>query len=127
MPPTAAGLGVPVLVTAKSQAAVSGVLITVLLLAELGSVLVDETEEVAVIGVAKTVDAVFTTTMMFADALRARLGLVQVTLPVPPTAGVVQVQPAGAETEANVVLAGTGSRKLTPLAAPGPLLVIDWM
>lgn len=95
------GLGVPLSVTAKSQKVATGVVTVVLLFAVLGSVVVDEdTVEVALMLVAVTLDARFTTTMMFEDAPDARLGFVQVTLPVAPTAGVVQVQPAGTEIEA---------------------------
>jgi len=123
VPPTWTGLGVPLFVTARSQTAMTGVVIVVLLLAELGSLVVEETEEFAVIEATATLGARFTTTMMFADALKAKVGSLQVTLPVPPTAGAVQVQPAGAETETNVVLVGTASRKLTAEAGPGPLFV----
>jgi hypothetical protein len=52
---------------------------------------------------------------MSADALAARLGSVQAT-----DAVTVQVHPAGAETETNVVLAGIVSLKLTVDAAAGP-------
>ena len=73
-------------------------------------------------------DGTFTTTTMFAEAVEARLeGPVQLTLPVAPTAGMVHDQPAGTETEANVVLVGTASRKLTPVAAAGPLFVMVWI
>ena len=95
----------------------------VLLLAELGSLVVEETEEFAVIEATVTLAARFTTTMMFADAPKAKVGSLQVTFPVPPTAGAVQVQPVGTETETNVVLLGTASRKLTAEAGPGPLFV----
>jgi hypothetical protein len=95
----------------------------VLLLAVLGSVVEDVTEEAAVTDVAVTVDATFTAITMFADDPEARLEMVQLILPVAPTAGVVHVHPAGVEIEANVVLAGTASVKLTFEAAPGPLLV----
>jgi hypothetical protein len=101
----------------------TGVVIVVLLLDELGSLVVEETEEFAVIEATVTLGARFTTTMMFADAPKAKVGSLQVTLPVPPTTGAVQVQPAGAETETNVVLVGTASRKLTAEAGPGPLFV----
>jgi hypothetical protein len=47
----------------------------------------------------------------------------QETVPVPPTAGVVQVQPLGVETERKVVLAGTASVRVTPIAVAGPLFV----
>jgi hypothetical protein len=99
----------------------------VLLFEELGSLVVDEIVEVAVIGEVVTVEARFTTTIMSADADAARLGSVHVTLPVAPTAGVVHVQPAGADIEAKVVLAGTASRNVTAAAAAGPLLVTVWL
>ena len=118
MPPAATGLGVPLFVTARSQSVVIGVVMVVLLLAELGSPVVAVTDEVAVIVPAATVEATFTTIMMLADAPDARVGSVQVTEVV-----VVHVQPAGAETETNVVLVGIASVKLTAVAAAGPLLV----
>ena len=123
MPPAWTGLGVPLLVTVKSQAVITGVEVVVLLVSEF----VAETDEVAVIVVAGTVAATFTTTMISADAFEAKLGSEQVTFPLAPTAGVVQDQPAGIEIEANVVLLGTASVKLTAVAAEGPLLVIVCM
>ena len=78
----------------------------------------EDTEEFAVIVAADTVEARLTTTEMLADVPEARLGFVQVTDVV-----VVQDHPAGAATEANVVLAGIASVKVTPVAAAGPLLV----
>jgi hypothetical protein len=125
--PAATGLGVPLFVTARPQAGTTGVTMLVLLLAELGSEVAEDTEEFAVIEAEGTGDARFTTTMMAADAPDAKLVVVQVTLPVAPTAGVVHDQPTGAETEANVVLAGVASRKLTVEAAAGPLFVTAWV
>jgi hypothetical protein len=121
--PAVTGLGAPLSVTARSQAVATGVVVVVLLVSEFAA----ETDEVAVIGVAVILGATLTTTTMAADVFAARLGSVQVTLPVAPTAGLVHVQPAGAETEANVALVGTASRKLTVVAAEGPLLVIVCM
>ena len=95
----------------------------VLLLAEVGSLVVAVTDEFAVIVPAATVAGTFTTTIMSAVAPTARLGSVQFTFPVPPTAGVVQIQPAGADTDWNVVFVGVASVKLTPAAAAGPLFV----
>ena len=91
----------------------------VVLLLKLGSLVVGswETEELAVIDETATVDATLTTTMMAADAPEATLGLVQFTLPVAPTAGVVHDQ------QAKVVFVGTASVKLALAAVPGPLLV----
>src|SRR5258708_22363787 len=116
--PAVTGFGVPLLVTAKSQSGVRLVTTVVLLLAELGSPVVEEMEEFAVIVATTTVEATFTTTMMSADAPAARVGSLQVT-----EAVITQVQPTGAETEANVVLAGIASVKLTAEAEAGPLLV----
>jgi hypothetical protein len=102
---------------------VTGVAVVVLLLAELGSVVEEETVEVAVIVVAAIEEATFTTTIMLEDAPEAKLASVQVTVPVAPTAGVVQVQPAGAEIEANVVFVGTTSVKVAFVELAGPLFV----
>ena len=113
----------PLFVTAKSQTVATGVEVVVLLVSEF----VAETDEVAVMVVAGTVGATFTTTMISADAFEARLGSEQVTLPIAPTAGVVHDQPAGIEIEANVVLLGTASVKVAAVAAEGPLFVIVWM
>src|SRR6266542_3805161 len=44
--------------------------------------------------------------------------VVQVTAPVPPTAGVVQVQPDGGVMETNVVLVGTDCEKVTVWVVP---------
>jgi hypothetical protein len=123
--PAATGLGLPLFVTAKSQSALTFVMTVVVLLLKLGSLVVGswETEELAVIDETATVDATLTTTMMAADAPEATLGLVQFTLPVAPTAGVVHDQPAGTEMEAKVVFVGTASVKLALAAVPGPLLV----
>src|SRR5579862_2550654 len=110
--PAATGLGVPLLLTARSQATVTGVLVLVVMV----SAFVAETEEVAAIAAAVTLEGTLTTTTMDADVVAAMLVSVQVIFPVAPTAGVVQFQPAGAETEAKVVLVGTASRKLTLVA-----------
>jgi hypothetical protein len=114
---------VPLFVTAKSQAVTTGVEVVVLLVGEF----VAETDEVAMIVVAGTVGATFTTTMIFADAFAAKLGSEQVTFPIAPTAGVVHDQPAGMEIEANVVLPGTASVKVRAVAAEGPSFVIVCM
>lgn len=122
VPPAATGLGVPLLLTARSQAAVTRVLVLVVMV----RALVAETDEVAAIAAAVTFDGTLTTTMIDAEVVAAKLVSVQVMFPVAPTAGVVHTQPAGAETEAKVVLVGTASKKLTEVAAAGPLLVMVW-
>jgi hypothetical protein len=75
------------------------VVTVVLLLARLGSDVVADTVEFAVIVAATTLAGTFTVTTMLSAAPTAKVGLVQVTFPVPPTAGVVHVQPAGARTD----------------------------
>ena len=101
LPPAATGLGTPLSVTVRSQASRTLVTTVVLLLAEMGSAVVAETEEFAVIVATETLGATFTTTMISAEVPEARFGSVQVTDVV-----TVQVHPAGAETETNVVFAG---------------------
>ena len=123
MDPAVTGLGVPLLVTVRSQVTTMLVTTLVLLFAAFGSEVVAETDEAAVIEAAVTVDGTLTTTRMFADTPDATLGLVHVIVPVAPTAGVVQVHPAGAETDWNVVFVGVASVKVAPVAVAGPLLV----
>ena len=92
VPPAATGLGVPLSVAVRSQATFTLVVTDVLLLAELGSDVVDETEDVAMIVPAAIVGLTVKTIRMSADAPVATLGFVQVTEVV-----AMQVHPAGAE------------------------------
>jgi hypothetical protein len=62
----------------------------------------------------------FTTSVNVAMANAATLGLVQLTVPVKPITGVVQVHPAAAANETNVVLAGMESVSTEDVAAWGP-------
>jgi hypothetical protein len=64
----------------------------------------------------------FSTRVNVADAPAARLAAVQLTVPLPPTRGVVQVQPDGRASDWNVELNGTRASSVA-LTAPGPLLV----
>jgi hypothetical protein len=118
--PCVTGFGVPLLVTVKSQTMVTSVAVVVVLVF---TAFVAVTDEVAVIVPAAIVGATFRTTIMSAAVPDATLGSVQLTVPVAPTAGAVQVHPTGAETDANVVLVGVTSVKLAVVAAAGPLLV----
>ena len=52
-----------------------------------------------------------------------RLAIVAETVPMPPTAGVVAVQPVAALNESNVVPAGRISESETPVAASVPLFL----
>lgn len=64
-----------------------------------------------------------TTRVNAALAPLASDGLLAVTVPVPPTAGVAVVHPAGAVNETNVVFAGTVSFSVAVDAAEGPAFV----
>jgi hypothetical protein len=120
------GLGDDTFVTVISACAVVPTIVTALavLLLEFGSF----TEELTVAVLVMTVPfavPVFTLVISekVAAVLPAILRSVQTTLPVLPTAGVVQVHPEGADKETNVVLLGTASAKTALSAALGPLLV----
>ena len=56
-------------------------------------------------------------------ASSAMLGVVQLTVPVPPTDGVEHVQPAAPLKETNVVFVGVASENVTLVAGAGPPLV----
>src|SRR6516164_958045 len=100
----ATGLGARTLVTDGSQATFTLVVTGVPLLAEFGSDVVAPTEDVAVIVPIATLDGTLRTTTILADVPEFKFdGSLHVIVPVAPTAGVVQVQPAGADTDANVV------------------------
>jgi hypothetical protein len=102
------------------QADRSLVLAVAVLLAELGSVVLDAIVAVSTMvvgGPALTV----TVRMNKAGAPTARLALLHVTTPVPPAAGVVQLQPPGDDSDVNMVLAGMASVSVTLAAVLGPL------
>jgi hypothetical protein len=122
--PTVTGLGVPLLVTVRSQAMITLVVTVVVLVV---TEFVADRVDVAVMVGATTLGATLTTTTILAVAPTARLGSVQVTFPVEPTAGEVQVHPAGAKTDWNVVFGGVASVKLAFVAAAGPLFVTVWV
>ena len=64
----------------------------------------------------------WTTMVKLAGAPLARDDVVQLTVPVVPTGGVVQDQPAGGATDWKVVCDGSGSLMVTATAALGPAL-----
>jgi hypothetical protein len=108
------------LVTVKSQFVLTFVTtVVVLVFTEFAALSV----EVAVIVGTTMLGATLTTTTMLAVAPTARLGSVQLTFPVEPTAGAVHVHPAGARTDWNVVFGGVASVKFAAVAATGPLFV----
>jgi hypothetical protein len=91
-----------------------------------GSVTAEDPISVSVITVPVAVPAfTLTTSEKFPVTPDARDAIVHVTVPVPLTAGVVQLQAAGLVSDWNVVLVGIASVKLTVVAVDGPLLVMD--
>jgi hypothetical protein len=116
--PARIGLGTPLFVTVRSHAVMTVVVTVVLLLADVGSIVVEETDELAVIVCAAMFGATFTTTVMSTAEPALMLGFEQVT-----EAVTVHNQPAGGATETNVVLAGIASVNMTAEAGPGPLFV----
>jgi hypothetical protein len=124
-PPAATGFGKPAFVTARSAC---GLRTSVVSVAELlpgsGSVVLEPMVAVLVIIPPTDVSGfTFTTRVKLRVAALARLGLMAVTVPVPPAASVVTVQPAGAVNDTRVALAGRTSVRVTSIAASGPSLV----
>src|SRR5436309_2164144 len=110
------------LVIARS-AAWTVVVAVAVLLRRLGSEVVEVTVAVLEIVVPSGVLGLTWTTMVnVAVAPLARDAVVQLTVPVEPTAGVVQVQPAGCVSDWKVVCGGRGSLMVTLTAAFGPAL-----
>jgi hypothetical protein len=98
--PAVTGDGAPELATTKSTALLTIVLSVVELLGTFGSLTVEVIDELAVMVVPSAVAAfTFTLTLMFATVPAVTLGFMHVVVPVAPTAGVTQVQPAGALTD----------------------------
>ena len=97
-----------------------------LLFAGLGSVIEEEPISVSVMIVPVAVPA-FTFVTRVNDPLEpaAKVAMLHVTVPVPPTAGVIQPHAPGLASDTNVVLVGIASVNLTVVAADGPLFVSD--
>src|SRR5713226_10285412 len=115
----------PVFVTARSAPGAATLVVTVaLLLPGVGSGVLEVAEAVLEMTVPLGVPAVMFTTMLKVPvAPEASAALVKVIAPVPPTAGVVVVQPPGAVAETKVVLVGTLSVRMTVVELLGPLLI----
>jgi hypothetical protein len=124
--PTATPFGEAELVTTKSAPPVvpTTVEAEAVLLLEFGSLTDELTVAVSVISVPFAVpEFTLVTSEKVAAVLPAIFKAVQITLPVPPTGGVVQLQPAGAATDTKVVFVGTPSTNVALSAALGPLFV----
>ena len=97
-----------------------------LLFEGLGSVMDEEPMSVSVMTVPVAVPAfTFVTSVNEAVEPAARVAMLQVTVPVAPTAGVVQLHEPGLARETKVVFVGIASVKLTVMAVAGPLFVND--
>src|SRR5438477_254535 len=107
----------------RSASARTVVVVAAELLARFGSTVAELTVAVLeMIVPSGVVGLTWTASVKVAVAPLASDGLVHVTVPVDPTAGVVQVQPAGLDIDWNVVCAGSGSVIVTLAAAFGPAL-----
>src|SRR5271157_2395874 len=118
--------GVLVMARSAVPATPTVVMATAVLLARLGSVVPEVMLATSTICVPLEVPAATaTTTVKMPEVLCAKMPLVglQEMAPAAPTAGVVQVQPAGMVMEEKVVLAGVVSEKTALMASMGPLLV----
>ena len=112
------GTGLAMLVTDKSAELPTKTLAEAVLFAQVGSLAVQETESVWVM-VVPDAAFVFTTTanVKLADALAARVEIVQVRVPR------VHVHPVGPVRDCAVVFAGVVSVSVMVVAEAGPLLV----
>ena len=131
--PSVTGLGVAVFTIAMSAllALATSTVALAVFVVRLGTMLVAVAVSVSVILVPDGVPELTCNTSVkvpvFAEPT-ARLAMVQVMVPVPPTAGFVpQVQPAGTVIDWKVVFGGVTCVKLTAVAAAGPLLVTVWV
>src|SRR3982074_1930332 len=98
------------------------------LLEEMGSMAEELTEAISEITVPLAVPAFTFTTRVKVPAVEPGiLELLQTVLPVPPTPGVMQLQPAGDAIETKVVFAGIVATSVALSAALGPLLVTSWV
>lgn len=128
--PASTGLGLWDMVTAMSAwlACATVTLAVALLFDGLGSVTDEEPMSVSVMTVPVAVPA-FTFVTSVNEAVEpepaARVAMLQLTVPVAPTAGVVQVQVPGLARETKVVFVGIASVKVTVVAVAGPLFVND--
>lgn len=121
--PGTTGSGVSSLVTDRSAAVPTVVVAVPLWLPALGSEVVDEAVAVLLITLPAASDASTAVVRVNTALPTANAGLEQVTVPPVPIVGVVQLQPASAGSDTNVVPAGNVSLSETVEAESGPLLV----
>src|SRR5215831_1318846 len=124
--PAVTGSGAPTLVTLRSACPVAPTAIFTVAVLSPGTV-----SRVAVVTVAVSVMIVpvgvpavtFTTNWKLVVVFGARVVMLQLRLPVPPTGGSEQVHVPGVVAETKVVLAGTASVNDTVAALLGPRLI----
>jgi hypothetical protein len=123
--PAITGSGESVFVTARSADVCTVVVAVAVLLADDASpAALAATAVLVIVDPFGVLAATFTTIVNTAVSPAATVALENTTLPVPPTAGAVVLQPVPIVTVAdtNVVLAGTASVTVTVGASLGPLL-----
>src|SRR3954447_1834987 len=123
--PASTGLGEAVLVTDKFGPVPPTIVVAeAVLFTAFGSMADDATAAVFVMTVPLATPVfTFTTMVKVPEVDPAMLVFVQLTLPVPPRLGMMQLQPAGALKEINVVFAGTTVVSVALSAALGPVFV----
>src|SRR6185436_713668 len=122
--PTVTGSGESVFTTDRSADPATAVAALPLLLAGSGSA-VDEAAVAVLVSSVPPMTPVSTFTInVNTESPAGTEGFVQWTVPVPPTGGVVQDQPAGAASETKVVPVGNGSSRVTVAAMLGPAFVV---
>lgn len=124
MVPATTGSGDAEIENSRSAPLFARVVVVALLLPGVGSVVADEVVAVAVrVELLTTVRSTLATTVKVAVPPEASDALVKLTVPVPPTGGVVANHAPGAAAETKVVLAGSGRVTVGDTAVLGPLLV----
>ena len=123
--PAVTGSGASVKLIDTSAEAATVVVAVALLLAVFGSVVTEEVLAVAVNSVPAAVPEGTPTTMVTSRvaALAVAPVQVQLTVPLAPTAGLVQLPPAPGVAETKVVVAASGKEITTSVAGPLPPLV----
>src|SRR5438034_1034468 len=124
VPPGRTGSGESVLVMARSASARTVVVAMAVLFMRFGSKVAELTvAALTIVLPSGAAGLTWTTRVKVAVAPLASVAVVQFTVPGEPTAGVVQVQPAGVGIDWNVVSSGSGSFMVTLAAAFGPALL----
>lgn len=126
MAPAVTGSGAALLAMERSALPTPTVVVAVAdSLPGLGSAVVDASVAVLLSTVPGVTLASTATTSVNTALPDASAAAVQDTVPAAPTTGVVQDQPPGEASETKVVLAGSGSDRLTPRALLGPALFAE--